>query len=69
MFRGQIEEALTRGYIDNKYLETHFKCSIAKKGSLDILLVEPAKVNSHCRLLSNLDPRQGSSAVGGNHMY
>jgi hypothetical protein len=69
MFRGQIEEALTKGYIDNKYIETHFKCSIAKKDAQNILWDNPMKVNTHCRLLSNLDPRQGSSAVGGNHMY
>lgn len=66
---GQIETGLTQAYWNNKYKEKFYKASIAKKGSLQILLEDPRKVNSHCRLLTNLDPLQGNNPAGGNHKY
>ena len=66
---GQIEQALTTSYKNGGCKDKYYKCSIAKKGSLKILLDDPSKVNSHCRLLKNLDPDQGNSPVGGSHKY
>ena len=66
---GQIEQGLTRSYKAMGYVNTHYKTSIAKKDALDTLLDDGTKVNSHCRLLSNLDPSQGNSPLGGNHFY
>jgi len=66
---GQIEQVLTRAYISSRYIDEYYKSSVAKKGSLNILLEDGNKVNSHCRLLTNLDPSQGNSPLGGNHLY
>lgn len=66
---GQIEQGLTLAYEKLGFIETYYKCSIAKKDSIDILLKDGSKVNSHCRLLTNLDPSQGNSPLGGNHFY
>jgi hypothetical protein len=66
---GQIEQSLTRTYINNGYINNYYKCSIAKTNALDTLLLDGSKVNTHCRLLTNLDPSQGNSPLGGNHFY
>ena len=65
----QIEQALTISYLDNGYSEKYYKASIAKSNALSILLEDGSKVNSHCRLLTNLDPSQGNSPLGGCHNY
>lgn len=65
----QIEQGLTNSYYSHGYDSIYYKCSIAKKNALSILLSDGSKVNSHCRLLTNLDPNQGSSPFGGNHYY
>jgi hypothetical protein len=65
----QIEEGLTRAYFDASYEEKYYKSSICTKNALSILLEDGAKVNSHCRLLTNLDPAQGNSPLGGHHWY
>lgn len=67
--RGWIETALTLGYFYNKFEEKYYKSSVCKKNTLDILIEDCTKVNSHCRLLTNLDPYQGHSHFGGNHFY
>jgi hypothetical protein len=66
---GQIETALTSGYFNNGFDKIYYKSSVCKKNSLSILLDDPLKVNSHCRLLTNLDPYQGNSPFGGGHFY
>ena len=66
---GWVETALTNGYFYNKFDEKYYKSSVCKKNSLNILIDDCTKVNSHCRLLTNLDPHQGSSPFGGNHVY
>lgn len=66
---GQIEQGLTRTYISSGYINNYYKSSVAKKDALSILLEDGNKVNSHCRLLTNLDPSQGNSPLGGNHFY
>lgn len=66
---GWIETALTSGYFANNFDKIYYKSSICKKNSLEILKSDCMKVNSHCRLLTNLDPHQGSSPFGGNHQY
>ena len=65
----QVEQGLTSAYFNSNLDKTYFKCSVAKKGSLEILKEDGNKVNSHCRLLSNLDPMQGNSPLGGSHHY
>lgn len=65
----QVEAALTRAWFSLGYNFKYYKTSVAKSGALDVLLTEPSKVNSHCRLLDNLDPNQGSSPFGGVHNY
>ena len=65
----QIEFGLSQAWFAMAYNYHYFKASVAKRNALDILLAEPAKVNSHCRLLENLDPNQGSSPFGGVHNY
>lgn len=67
--RKQIEQSLTDSYFNNWYDKIYYKCSIAKSNALDILLSEPSKVNSDCRLLENLDPHQGNGYFGGLHLY
>jgi hypothetical protein len=66
---GWIETALTNGYFYNKFDEKYYKSSVCKKNALDILIDDCTKVNSHCRLLTNLDPYQGHSHFGGIHFY
>jgi len=66
---GQIEQSLTSSYVSNGFINNFYKASICKKDSLNILLNDGSKVNSHCRLLINLDPSQGNSPFGGNHFY
>ena len=65
----QIEQGLTMSYLMSQYDKKYFKASVAKKNALHTLLEDGAKVNSHCRLLTNLDPDQGNSPLGGNHYY
>lgn len=67
--RKQIEQSLTDSYFNNWFDKTYYKSSIAKNGALKTLLSEPVKVNSHCRLLENLDPHQGNGYFGGLHFY
>ena len=67
--RKQIEQSLTDSYLNNNFNKIYYKSSIAKSNALETLLKEPAKVNSHCRLLENLDPHQGNGFFGGLHFY
>lgn len=66
---GWVESALTAGYFFNKFDEKYYKSSVCKKNTLNILNDDYRKINSHCRLLTNLDPHQGSSPFGGDHIY
>jgi len=63
-----IEQALTKAYFDMGYNYKYFKCSVALPDALKILKRDPSLVNSHCRLLHNLDVNQGSG-IGSRHTY
>lgn len=69
VIRGWIETALTSGYFSNGFDKIYYKASVCKKNALDILNEDASLVNSHCRLLTNLDPRQGNGGLGGGHYY
>jgi hypothetical protein len=66
---GQIEQALTKAYINEGFVNKYYKCSIAKLNSLELLKINSMCVNHDCRLLTNLDSNQGNSSHGGNHNY
>tara|TARA_R100000664_G_scaffold31141_1_gene44462 strand:- start:17310 stop:18083 length:774 start_codon:yes stop_codon:yes gene_type:complete len=65
----QIEQSLSLTYLAKGFESKYFKASLCKKNALPILLEDGSKVNSHCRLLTNLDPEQGNSPLGGGHWY
>lgn len=68
-FRGhQIENALTKAWFDLELDKDFAKLSICKREAPEVLAANPYQVNTHCRLLSNLDPLQGSSAYGNGHI-
>jgi hypothetical protein len=66
---GWIETALTSGYFNNEFDKIYYKASVCKKNALDILNEDASLVNSHCRLLHNLDPKQGNGGLGGGSHY
>ena len=43
--------------------------ALQELGLTGLTLEDGSKVNSHCRLLTNLDPEQGNSPLGGGHWY
>lgn len=65
----QIEMALTHAWFSLNLHQEYYKASVAVQGALNTLLTTPAKVNSLCRLLSDMDINQGSSPLGGCHTY
>ena len=66
----QIERGLTTSYLTSNYESQYYKASVAKTKALSILLEDGRQVNSHCRLLTNLDPDQGNGlAIIGAHDY
>ena len=69
-FKGhQIEQGLTLAYFKNRFQKKFNKASICKENALEILKSDPFKLNSHCRLLKDLDPLQGNNPHGGNLIY
>lgn len=65
----QVEQGLTSAYFAQEFNTKYFKCSIARPEAPAILREDPFKLNSHCRFLENLDPRQGQSPLGGCHSF
>lgn len=63
----QIEQALTKAWFDLGFHEKYWKASIAKSNFHDVFNDDYKQVFNKCRLLTNLDPRQGSSPYFGSH--
>lgn len=67
-YRLGIEQGLTKAYFDLEMDRKYFKSSACKPNTPKILSEEPLRLNTHCRLLRNLDSRQGSG-IGSTHRY
>lgn len=65
----QVEMGLTKAWFDQKLDKKYFKCSLCKDEILNVVSDNPLKVFNHSRLITLLDPNQGSSPFGGNHAY
>lgn len=65
----QVEMGLTSAWFSSFQNEKYYKCSLAKKDIYGIVCDDPLTVFKKSRLIECLDPQQGSSPVGGNHVY
>lgn len=65
----QVEMGLTKAWFREKLDRMYYKCSLCKKDILNIVSHKPLEIFNKARLITCLDPNQGSSPFGGNHAY
>lgn len=65
----QVEMGLTKAYFELNFDKIYFKSSVCKNNLLEVSNSNPSEINNLCRLLTNLDPNQGNSPLGGHHTY
>lgn len=65
----QVEMGLTKAWFKEKLDKKYYKASLCKQDILQVVGDHPLEVFIRSRLITCLDPKQGSSPFGGNHAY